>query len=236
MISEHAGPEPEHFSVPFMSSVPVEMHRPADPDGSLVVALHGQGMSPRTFRRDALPAMPERATVLFPQAPLPFEIRKDGRFKQGNAWYVYLGDSPEFLTSMERAENWLRFVLDAALARGGLAQERVSLLGFSQGGYLAGFVGLRDPGRYRRLVLAGARFKHEVLEDDARAAGEIAGYRVLAVHGEQDQGVLLAPTQHSVDRIREWGVDVALRTYSTGHYVLKDAECRGDVREFLAAT
>lgn len=233
MISEHAGPEPERYTVPFMLSVPVELHRPADPDGSLVVALHGQGMTPRSFRREALPAMPERATVLLPQAPLPFEIRKEGRFKQGNSWYVYLGDSPEFLTAMERAENWLRYVLEATLARGGLDAERVSLLGFSQGGYLAGFVGLRDPQRYRRLVVAGGRLKHEVLEDAARAAAQIDGYDVLCVHGEQDAGVPLAPTRESVEVVRAWGVPVTLRTYPAAHHVLRDADCQADVRRFL---
>lgn len=235
MISDHSGPEPERFSVPFMQSVPVELHRPADGDGSLVVALHGQGMTPRSFRREALPAMPERATVLLPQAPLPFEIRKEGRFRQGNSWYVYLGDAPEFLAAMDRAENWLRYVLDATLARGGLDADRVALLGFSQGGYLAGYVGLRDPERYRRLVVAGARLKHEVLEEDARAAAEIDGYRVLAVHGEQDEGVRPGPTRESVEAVRAWGVDVTLRTYGTGHHVLRDAGCQGDVRDFLAA-
>jgi len=235
VISDHSGPEPDRYSVPFVQSVPVDLHRPADPDGSLVVALHGQGMSPRTFRREVLPAVPEHATALLPQAPLPFEIRKDGRFRQGNSWYVYLGDTPEFLSSMGRAENWLRFVLEATLARGGLDADRVSLLGFSQGGYLAGYVGLRDPDRYRRLVVAGARLKHEVLEDDARAAAEIDGYRVLAVHGEQDEGVPLGPTRESVGHVAAWGVDVTLRTYATGHHVLRDAACQADVRRFLEA-
>ncbi len=234
MISEHAGPPPERYSVPFMQSVPVELHRPEDADGSLVVALHGQGMSPRTFGREALPALPARATVVLPQAPLPFEIRKDGgRFRQGNAWYVYLGDTPEFLASMEAAENWLRYVLDATLARGGLDASRVALLGFSQGGYLAGFVGLRDPARYGRLVVAGARLKHEVLADAARAAAQRDGYRVLAVHGEHDEGVRLAPTRASVEQVRAWGVDVTLQTYATAHHVLRDEACQGDVRRFL---
>ncbi len=234
MIRENDRTPSERFSVPFMQSVPVELHRPTDPDGSLVVALHGQGMRPASFARDTLSAMPEHATVLYPQAPLPFEMRRPGGIKQGNGWYVYLGDTPEFLASMERAENWLRYVLDATLAKGGIDAARVSLLGFSQGGYLAGYVGLRNADLFHRLVVAGSRLKHEVLENNARAAA--AGhptFRILDVHGENDEGVPVEPCRESAAKITRLGVPVDFRTYPTKHYVLRDDVCRTDVRNFL---
>ena len=74
-----------------------------------------------------------------------------------------------------------------------------------------------------------------MLRDAAQAAAAQDGYRVLAVHGEEDEGVRLGPTTESVERVREWGVDITLRTYATGHYVLKDETCRDDVRNFLSA-
>ncbi len=229
------------FDVPFARPSPIQVHRPSDPDGSVVVALHGQGMSPRSFARELLPAMPPGATVVLPQAPLPFEIRTAGedgvRFKQGNGWYVYLGDTPEFLVEMERAEAWLRDVRAAVLAADWtLDADRVALLGFSQGGYLAGFVGLRAPELWCRLVVAGARMKHEVLADAARhAAGDHEAFRVLAVHGEEDSGVPPGPSRASAEAIGALGVPVEFRTYAgAGHHVLRDPECQADVAAFLA--
>ncbi len=234
MIRENDPSPSERFSVPFLQSVPVELHRPEDPDGSLVVALHGQGMRPTSFARETLAAMPKRATVIYPQAPLPFEIRTGTRIKQGNGWYVYLGDTPEFLESMERAEHWLRYVLDATLAKGGLDASRVALLGFSQGGYLAGFVGLRNADRFDRLVVAGSRLKHEVLEDATRAAAAAQpSFRILDVHGEQDASVRPDPCRESAAKITELGVPVDFRTYPAKHYVLRNDACRADVRAFL---
>ncbi len=224
----------ETFHLPYLLSVPVVVHRPDDADGSVVVALHGQGMSPRSFARELLPALPPRATAVLPQAPLPFEVRKDGSFRQGNAWYVYLGDVPEFVAALERAENWLRQVVESVVARGGLDASRVALLGFSQGGYLAGFVGLRDPARYARLVVAGARLKHEVLEDAARAAAAFPAFRVLDVHGDDDEGVAVAPCRASAEAIAACGVPVTFRTFPFGHHVLRDADCAAAVRTFLA--
>ncbi len=221
----------------FTLSVPADLHRPADGgDGSLLVALHGQGMSPKRFARQVLPALPPGWSALIPQGPLPFEIRRPGSFKQGNAWYVYLGDDEGFVRSMQRTEAWLLDVIDRTVADAGLDPDRVSLLGFSQGGYLAAYVGVRHASRFRRLVVAGGRIKHEVLEDAARAAAaDHPDFRVLDVHGADDPSVALEAVAASVEAIRSCGLTVDLRTYSTGHAVLRDPDCARDVAAWLAA-
>lgn len=220
---------------PFALDVPVELHVPDDPDGSLVVALHGMGQSAASFAKDALPCAPARSAVLLPQGPLPYEIRSgDGPPRQGNAWYVYTGESEGFLRSMERTEAWLLGVVGAEVARAGFDPRRTALLGFSQGGYLAGFVGVRHAARFRALVVAGGRIKDEVLAEAAPAAAR-AGLRVLDVHGEHDPSVGPGPCRASAERLAAAGVPVEFRTYDCGHKVLRDAVCRDDVRAFLAS-
>lgn len=220
--------------VPFTHEVPVVFHRPDDGgDGSLVVALHGQGMSAASFARDFLPCLPDGASALVPQAPLPFEQRSAKGIRQGNGWYVYTGETEEFLASMRRTEDWLVRQVEFATADHGFDRGRVSLLGFSQGGYLAGWVGIRHAARFRRLVVAGARIKHEALEDDARrAAGTALG--VLAVHGAEDEGVSPAAARASVEAVAAWGLPAEFRAYPGGHAVLGVEACRADVRAFLA--
>lgn len=220
--------------VPFTHEVPVELHRPDDGgDGSLVVALHGMGMSAGSFAKDVLPCVPERASVLIPQAPLPFEMRGPKGIRQGNGWYVYTGETEAFLASMRLAETWLLRQIDFVVVDHGYDVKRVSLLGFSQGGYLAGWMGVRQAARFQRLVVAAARIKHEVLEDDAVRAATTS-MRVLQVHGETDESVGAAASKTSCDALAAWGLPSEFRTYAVGHAVLRDERCAADVRAFLA--
>jgi predicted esterase len=218
---------------PFVAEVPVDLHLPEDRDGSLVVALHGMGMSAASFAADALACAPERSAVLVPQGPLAFEMRSAKGMRQGNGWYVYTGDTEAFLASMQRTEEWLLRQVDFALADHALDPGRVALLGFSQGGYLAGWTGVRHAARFRRVVVAAGRIKHEVLEDDARrAAGR--DFRVLHVHGEADESVAAAAAQASCAALAAWGVDCAFRNFQAAHAVLREPACASAVREFLA--
>ena len=219
---------------PFTHDVSNDLHVPEAPDGSLLVALHGMGDSAARFAEDALPLVPPGTSLLLPQAPYPYEIRsRTSPPRQGNAWYVYTGESESFLRSMERTESWLLGVIDAEVARAGLDPRRVALLGFSQGGYLAGFTAIRHPERFRALVVAAGRIKDEALADAAPRAAA-AGLRVLDVHGEQDEAVKPEPCRASAERLTALGVAVDFRTYPAGHAVLRDERCRADVREFLA--
>lgn len=221
--------------VPFTHEVRVELHRPDDDgDGSLVVALHGQGMSAASFARDVLPCLPEGASALVPEAPLPFEQRSAKGIRQGNGWYIYTGETQEFLASMRRTEDWLLRQIEFCVADHGFDAKRVSLVGFSQGGYLAGYVGLRHAARFRRLVVAGGRIKHDVLEADVRRAATTP-LRVLGVHGAQDEGVSPAAARASIEAVAAWGVPSEFKTYACGHAVLRDEACRADVRTFLAS-
>lgn len=221
----------------FTLSVPCEVRRPAGADGSVVVALHGMGQSAERFEREAAPLLPPGATLLLPEGPHPFELRSNdaaqhGPPRRGNAWYVWTGDSDEFVRSLARVEAWLLGVIDAEIAAAGLDARRVALVGFSQGGYLAGFVGVRNAARFRALVVASGRIKDEILADAAPAAAR-SGLRVLDVHGTRDEAVRPEPCRASAERLAAWGVPVDFRTYDAGHAVLREPRCRDDVREFL---
>ena len=221
--------------VPFTHEVPVELHRPdGGGDGSLLLALHGMGMSAESFARDVLPCLPDGMSALVPQAPLPYEMRSPNGIRQGNGWYIYTGDTDAFLASMQRAEAWLLRQVEFAVADHGFDPARVSLLGFSQGGYLAGFVGLRHAKQFRRLVVAAARIKHEVLEGDARRAAT-KDFRVLQVHGGADESIAAATARASCEAIAASGVPAEFRSYPAGHAVLREEPCRADIRTFLGA-
>ncbi len=220
---------------PFANDVPVEVI-PASgvADGSVLVALHGMGQSAASFVRDVAPLRPDGVTAVVPQAPYPYEMRSDAGIRQGNAWYVYTGDSEAFRASMERTGVWLLRVIDAEIARLGLDPSRVALLGFSQGGYLAGYVGIENASRFAALVVAAGRIKDEALTDAIRAAARTP-LRILDIHGEEDVSVKAVAARDSATRVAALGLPVEFRGYPCGHAVLRHEPCRADVRAFLAS-
>ena len=212
--------------------VPYVLHRSAEPDGSLLVALHGQGMSAESFAAEALACAPPGAHLLVPQGPLPFEIRRPRGIRRGNGWYVYTGDNDEFRGWLARTEEWLTAVVQGVATRTAVDPRAVDLLGFSQGGYLAGWVGLRQAAPFRRLVVAGARIKHEALAAAARALP--GSFSVLSVHGRDDESVDPSAARESSEALLELGVDARFAEFDGGHRVLRQAACTAAVREFLA--
>lgn len=240
-------------SARFETDVTWEVRVPDAPDGSVLVALHGMGQSAAQFADEALAVAPPATTLLVPEGPYPFEKRRPGAAgppERGNAWYVWTGDSAAFTESMEHVGRWLLRTLEVQLdavprwvaardgaSRPGFALDaaRVALLGYSQGGYLAGFVALRNPRSFRALVVAAGRLKDEVLADAAPAAAA-TGLRVLDVHGEHDEAVRPEPCRASAERLAALGVAVDFRTYPCGHRVLREPTAQADVRAFLAET
>lgn len=220
----------------YARDVRYHVHRPAgDASGVLLVALHGQGMSARSFARELLPAVPEGTTVLLPDGPQPFEIRRESGLRRGHAWYVYTGDENAFVSEMQHTGTWLIDLVDDVVAAYELDPRRVDLLGFSQGGYMAGYLGISHAERFRKLVVAGARIKHEVLEEHAHRAVEAGAVpELLCVHGDADPSVRVDAVRASFDALGAWGVRGDFRTFPCGHTVLREAACAAAVGAFLA--
>ncbi len=223
------------FTTPYALDVPALLSTPENPDGSLLVALHGLGMTPESFRDEVSACAPAATTLLIPQGPLPFEMRRPSGIRQGNAWYIYTGDNPEFRAWLPRTEEWLLRVVDHALEHDDIDPGRVDLLGFSQGGYLAGFAGVRNPDSFRRLVVAGGRIKHEILaEPAATAVRDHPEFRVLCVHGDSDESISGDAVRRSADALRAQGLEVSFEAFPAGHRVLREPGCQAAIRRFLS--
>ena len=197
----------------------------------LLTALHGQGMSAERFRRVLrhLPATDHAR--LFPEGPYVFEMRDPPPIRAGHGWYIYLGDSDAFRRELERTEEHLLATLDQIESQYGTTdRSRSVLLGFSQGGYLAGFVGLRHPERFGGVVISAARLKHEFLTNElARGGSSLPA--VLLLHSPDDPATAFERAEESRDRLAEAGVDVELFAHEGGHRLPPPALTR--VHEWL---
>jgi phospholipase/carboxylesterase len=156
------------------------------PARQLVILLHGLGADGNDLIAMAPligQILPDAAFVA-PDAPQPCDMAPMGR-----QWFSLQTMSPDaVLAGVRDAAPFLDAFIDAEMARHGLDDDRVALLGFSQGTMMALHCGLR-----RARSLAGIAGYSGLLAGPEALAAEIASRPpVLLVHGEADELVPFA--------------------------------------------
>lgn len=190
----------------------------------LLVALHGMGQDLDIMAGQIAPLRSRDGLLLLPDAPLPFERKAEGGERGlGHAWYVYTGDQADFLAWAERAEAYLLGLIDDLIASGVADSERVSLIGYSQGGYLAGILALRNPERFRAAIIVNARVKHEVAGQPSAAASRP---EFLVLHGEHDRFIPLDAARASTDQLAASGTEAQFEAFPSGHRFSEDQAAR----------
>jgi phospholipase/carboxylesterase len=153
---------------------------------SLVIFLHGYGSNGEDliglvpYWRDALPA----TAFVSPNAPEPCP-GSPGGFQW---WGLSSMDAGARAAGAARAAPVLDAFIDAELARHGLTEAKLALVGFSQGTMMALQVGPQ-----RRNVLAGIVGYSGMLADEA-ALADPATTRppILLIHGDADPMIPIA--------------------------------------------
>lgn len=149
----------------------------------LVVLLHGYGSNGddliglAPFFAQALP----EAEFLSPNAPFPCEMSAFG-FQ----WFGFEDRSPDMLLGgAQLAGQILDRFLDAELAKRGLQERDLALVGFSQGTMMSLHVGLRRPQAVGGILgFSGSLIGPDALEAEIRSRPP-----VFLVHGTADQVV-----------------------------------------------
>jgi len=92
------------------------------------------------------------------------------------------------------------------------------LAGFSQGGAMALYVGLRHPEKLAGILALSC---YSILEDSLSTEASAAnrGTEIFQAHGEWDPMVPLERGRATRDRLVELGYGVEWRTYPMGHEV-----------------
>jgi phospholipase/carboxylesterase len=205
---------------------------PRAPDAA-VVLMHGLGADGHDF--ESLVAelrLPEPASVrfVFPHAPLRSVTINAGQ--RMRAWYDIAGfdhrapvDEGGIRASFE-AIGWL---VRRERERG-IAADRIVVAGFSQGGAMALFTGLRWPERLGGIVALSSYLPlAATLEAEAHPAN--AAVSVFMAHGTFDPIVPLALGEGSRELLRSRGYDVDWHSYPMPHSVCADEVA--DLRAWL---
>lgn len=174
---------------------------PEDPDGSVIVLLHGSGGNEAdlmAFGRRVAP----RATLL--------GVRGRSHEEGSPRWFRrFPGGGFDQADIAFEAEAFAAF-LDGANTAYGLTPERTAFLGYSNGANLLAAFMLLHPGVARRSVLLRAM---SVLEEAPDAS--LQGTDVLLVQGAYDYYGAFAPAL--AETLRTRGANVEMRSVETGH-------------------
>jgi phospholipase/carboxylesterase len=178
-------------------------HGPGDGARALVVFLHGLGADGNDLISLAPllePLLPGSAFVS-PHAPFPCDMAPMGR-----QWFSLQDrDADVLLAGVRAVAPSLDAFLDAELARHGLGDDRLALVGFSQGTMTALHTALRRP-RPCALVVgySGALLKPEILGEEIASRPP-----VLLVHGDADPVVPFEAMPLAEEAMQLNGVPVA---------------------------
>ena len=187
-----------------------------------VIWLHGLGASANDFP----PIVPELGLAkdrtirfIFPQAPDRAITINGGMRMPG--WYDIKGvniEDKQDVLGMSESQELLESIVEKQIANG-IVPENIILAGFSQGGAVAYFTGVRS-----KRKLAGLLTMSTYLPFDQNTEAEQSGVNldtpIFASHGTHDAVVPLTMGQHSVNVLTELGYSVKWKTYAMEHQVV----------------
>ncbi len=170
---------------------------------SLIVLAHGYGADGNDLIGLAphfAQALPDTAFVS-PHAPYRCEMAPFGR-----QWFnVWNEDPVSRLAEIRRAAAILDGFIDERIAALGIAEDRLALLGFSQGTMMSLFVAPRRAEQCAGVLGYSGRLEGA----DLLAAETVSRPPVVLVHGDSDELLPLHILHHAEAALAENGFDVA---------------------------
>ncbi|HQU67662.1 MAG TPA: VOC family protein [Albidovulum sp.] len=181
-------------------------HTPADPDGNVIVLLHGTGGN----ESDLMPL----AARINPKATL-LGVRGRSTEEGINRWFRRFDATTYDQEDIRgEAEAFAGFV-EGAITGYGLDPAKMTFLGYSNGANLLGAILELHPGAVRSaILLRGLQVLDPVPETDAKGA------RVLMLNGARDPYGHMAPALEKA--LRAGGTELTVKIMSAGHELSTD--------------
>ena len=173
----------------------------------LVIFLHGVGsngddlISLAPFFQKVLPD----ALFISPNAPQAFDMAPPGQ-QMGYQWFSLQDMSPEArLAGTQTAAPILDAFIDEKLAETGLTDDKLALIGFSQGTMMSLYVGPRRANQMAGIIgYSGTLVGAEMLADSIKSRPP-----VLLVHGDSDEVVPVDAMPLAVEGLKRVGIEVS---------------------------
>jgi predicted esterase len=165
-----------------------------------------------------LPTLPENALVIAPNGPFPIPRPKENRLDYGHSWYFYDKIEKKYFVNQDLAKFWLRDLLHILNPN----KLPLTIIGFSQGGYLAPLAG--EVIQETKLVVGIAcEFRTTLIKKQLP-------FPLVAIHGSADEIIKPEGALLEIDQLKPLGITVDWQLVEAGH------EINGHVSEAVAKT
>ena len=199
------------------------MHAAWTPAGNgpypTLIALHGHG----AHCQDLAPLAPMLANgqlqVICPQA----EFRLEGApysYAPMFTWMRRGANDRPIDGELERVAGALSNFIDQICDRYDVDTERMALMGFSQGGFLAYRLALSEPHRWRGAAMLSTWLSDEAADDVHADAADLP---LLVQHGTNDPLVEIDRGRNSRDRLQAMRMSLDYREYPMQHEIGRDS-------------
>jgi predicted esterase len=202
----------------FKMEVPYRLYENGEPGPKpLIVYLHGFGQDINRFEKQTQELHSFKAYHLYIQGPYPDNRTLEREDKRGYAWYLYGGKKGSLEKSLEYSSEFIQGVIDSLIPF--LKITRCAVIGYSMGGYQAGFFGFTRWKHTNELVMVGARFMDDMFKD--RNWQKRKHLNILAVHGTQDEIVSCESQKKSILAAQQKGLNASITTLKKDHKLSK---------------
>ena len=170
--------------------------RPEAPK-SVTLLLHGYNERGLRIFRKIRKYLPKDTYVIAPNGPFPLPRIKPGRIDFGYAWYFYDAFTKTYLVDQSLVIGLLTELLRKANPEG----LPVTIIGFSQGGYLAPLVGYAEKNT-NHVIGIGCEFRTRFFQS-------LPNFTLDAIHGEVDPMVSHENARAEIASLAGQGIHVA---------------------------
>lgn len=162
---------------------------------SVFLLLHGFSQRGESLLKKLLPILPDDSVILSPNAPFPAPFKTDAGYLEAYAWYFYLAKDDRFVIPPEPAVNALKKLVTGLK----LNSLPMTIIGFSQGGYLAPVVAKEL--NVDHVIAVSADYLAKYYSKDDR-------FRLDAIHGVKDEVVPFAESKKNLEGLKlQFGID-----------------------------
>ena len=160
----------------------------------VILLLHGYSEAGEYFYNKLKDHIPQDVTVVSPDGPFFVPVQTDNGYRAGHSWYFYDPRTDEYIVDMKLARQYISeiFKVEELLKH---PESALTIVGYSQGGYLAPFIGLDHPQAHRVIGLSC-----QFLVDEFES---LPSFQMTAIHGIKDDVVEIAGAEKSIEKLKD---------------------------------
>ena len=160
--------------------------------------------------------LPEEYLIISLRAPLSLSFG-------GYAWYsIHINEQQDKWSDnaeAKKAQEIILYNIDYHLEQFKLKEQKVSLLGFSQGAILSWAVGLSHPERIDKLIALSGYVNEDIFVYAKEGLDQL---RIFSSHGTKDPTLPIEWARKGIALVEKKEISVAYKEYPQGHGINQD--------------